>query len=322
MSRPLRIEYSGAWYHVMNRGAGRRAIFCGDDHRVLFLELLRDIVDMFKVEIHGYCLMDNHYHLLIKTPHGNLGRAMRHLNGIYTQRHNRSAKVDGPLFRGRYKGILIDADAYLLNVSRYIHSNPVEAGLVSKAERYAWSSYRAFIGKDTPPRWLTRTDTLNMIGQRNREKRYQVFVDAGIDPVTAAFYHQKKQAPIFGQESFVRCVSDDVEYHPEQPDSRSRPSAATLEDIVRAVAHAFGVDEASIMTSRRGRGQQNPARSAALYLARRIAGQSLGEIAAEFGLGHYGSVSGMISRFDSAVKGDAQLGQKMARIAKIINEHI
>ena len=320
MSRPLRIEYFGAWYHVMNRGAGRRAIFGNDDHRELFLELLAGITETFKVEIHAYCLMDNHYHLLLKTPHGNLSRAMRHLNGVYTQRHNRSAQVDGPLFRGRYKAILIDADAYLLNVSRYIHSNPVEAGLASKAERYVWSSYRAFIGKDAPPRWLTRTDTLNMIGQRNREKRYHAFVDAGTDPVTAAFYHHKKQAPIFGQESFVRGVHEDIKYHPEQPDSRARPPTVTLKDIVRAVAHVFDVDEASIMTSRRGRGQQNPARSAALYLARRSAGQSLGEIAAAFGLGHYGSVSGMISRFDNAIKSNAPLGQQMVRITKIINE--
>ena len=304
----------------MNRGAGRRAIFGSDHHRVLFLELLGDIAEMFKVEIHGYCLMDNHYHLLIKTPDGNLSRAMRHLNGIYTQRHNRSAQVDGPLFRGRYKAILIDADAYLLNVSRYIHSSPVEAGMVKKAERYVWSSYRAFIGQDTSPRWLTRADTLSMIGQRSREKRYQSFVDAGIDPSTAAFYQQKKQAPIFGQEVFVRRVSEDIECHPEQPDSRPRSRNITLENILRAVTHAFEVDEASIMISRRGRSQQNPARSAALYLARRIAGQSLGEIAAEFGLGHYGSVSGMVSRFDSAIKSNVELSQKMGRIIKIINE--
>jgi len=89
----------------MNRGAGRKAIFDYAAHHALFLELLRDIVEMFKVEIHAYCLMDNHYHLLVKTPHANLGRAMRHLNGVYTQRHNRIANTDGPLFRGRYKAL-------------------------------------------------------------------------------------------------------------------------------------------------------------------------------------------------------------------------
>ena len=96
---------------------------------------------MFKVETHAYCLMDNHYHLLLRTPQGNLSRAMRHLNGVYTQRYNRIQKTDGPLYRGRYKAILIDVDAYLLNVSRYIHRNPIEACIVRRAERYPWSSY-------------------------------------------------------------------------------------------------------------------------------------------------------------------------------------
>ena len=119
MSRPLRIEFPSAWYHVMNRGAGYRDIFNNDIHRMIFADLLSQITKMFQVEIHGVCLMDNHYHLLIKTPKGNLQRAMQHLNGVYTQRYNRLENSDGPLFRGRYKAILIEPDAYLLNVSRY-----------------------------------------------------------------------------------------------------------------------------------------------------------------------------------------------------------
>lgn len=320
MSRPLRIEYPGAWYHVMNRGAGRKAIFGHDAYHVLFLELLREIVEMFKVEIHAYCLMGNHYHLLVKTPNGNLSRAMRHLNGVYTQRHNRSVNTDGPLFRGRYKAILVDADAYLLSVSRYIHRNPVEAGMVGKAERYAWSSYRTFIGQDAPPRWLTRTDTLSMIGQRNREKRYQDFVEAGIDQATADFYNKKKLAPILGQKAFVRSLREDVRPHREQPDSRARPQEIAMRDILRAVAQVFETDETLILKTPRGRGQQNPARAAALYIARRVAGKSLSEIAAEFGLSHYGSVSGAISRFRSGMNDNAQLGRKISQVVKAINK--
>lgn len=319
MSRPLRIEYPGAWYHVMNRSAGRKAIFDHDAASFLFLELLRDIVAMFKVEIHAYCLMDNHYHLLVKTPNGNLGRALRHLNGVYTQRHNRSVNTDGPLFRGRYKAILVDADAYLLSVSRYIHRNPVAAGIVGKAEHYAWSSYCAFIGQDAPPRWLTRTDTLSMIGQRNREKRYQDFIEAGIDQAAADFYSKKKLAPIFGRESFVRRLSEDIKPHQEQPDSRARPHEIAMGDILRAVAQVFETGETLILKTPRGRGQQNLARGAALYIARRVAGKSLNEIAAEFGLSHYGSVSGAISRFGSRMSGNAQLSRKISRAVKSIN---
>ena len=164
MSRPLRIIYPGAFYHIMNRGAGYGEIFDNDLHRQIFLELLGELHETFKVNIHAYCLMDNHYHLLLETPLANLSRAMRHLNGVYTQRYNRDTKSDGQLFRGRYKAILVDVDTYLLNVSRYIHRNPIEAGIVRKAEKYVWSSYPAYIGKVNRPSWLTTKLTLSMIG--------------------------------------------------------------------------------------------------------------------------------------------------------------
>jgi len=130
----------------MNRGGGHRTIFNDDRQRGLFLELLADLNRMFRIEIHAYCLMDNHYHLLGHTPAGNLQRGMRHLNGVYTQRYNRIVKTDGPLFRGRYKTILIEPDAYLLNVGRYIHLNLGTARLIEGA----WSSYRAA----WVPEWL------------------------------------------------------------------------------------------------------------------------------------------------------------------------
>ena len=320
MSRPLRIEYPGAWYHVMNRGAGRQAIFAHDDHRALYLELLREIVEMFKVEVHAYCLMDNHYNLLIKAPHANLSRAMRHLNGVYTQRFNRSVKTDGSLFRGRYKAIIVDADAYLLSVSRYIHRNPVEADIVKKAERYAWSSYRAYIGLDIPPPWLTRSDTLSMIGQRNRERRYQDFIEAGLDQATADFYGKKKLATILGQPLFVRRLNGDIKPHREQPDSRTLQHDIAMGDILLAVAEVFETDAASILKTPRGRGQQNLARSAALYIARKVAGKPLAEIAADFGLAHYGSVSGAISRFEGMMDADAQLKKKVSLVIKTINK--
>ena len=128
MARPLRIEYPGAWYHAMNRGASGRAIFQSDRDRHAFLALFGDIAATFGVEVHAYCLMGNHYHLLLRTPRGNLSRALRHLNGVYTQRYNRTHGTDGPLFRGRFKAVLVDADTYLAALSRYIHLNPVTAG--------------------------------------------------------------------------------------------------------------------------------------------------------------------------------------------------
>lgn len=153
MARPLRIEYEGALYHVMNRGIDHKNIFLNDFHRELFIILLEEISIKFYAEIMCYCLMDNHYHLLLRTPLPNLSRIMRHLDGIYTRRFNIIQGRDGPIFRGRYKAILIDEESYLLQVSRYIHLNPVEAKIVKNAFDYTWSSYNAFINENTKPFW-------------------------------------------------------------------------------------------------------------------------------------------------------------------------
>ena len=122
MPRAPRIQYENAFYHVMNRGRGRRWVFHGDKYYEAFLACLEESHDRFDARIHAYCLMGNHYHLLVETPLANLDRIMRHINGVYTQRYNRLKRTDGPLFRGRYKAVLVDEDAYLLEVSRYIHA--------------------------------------------------------------------------------------------------------------------------------------------------------------------------------------------------------
>jgi REP element-mobilizing transposase RayT len=153
MSRPPRIEYEGAWYHVMNRGARRRQVFRGPAEDRIFLDLLGELHETFGVETHAYCLLGNHYRLLLRTPRGNLGRVMRHLGGLFTQRANRLAGRDGPIFRGRYKAILIEAKAHLAEVGRYIHLNSVMAGLVRRAEAWRWSSYPAYMGRTAANRW-------------------------------------------------------------------------------------------------------------------------------------------------------------------------
>ncbi len=129
MPRPTRIQYENAYYHVMNRGKARQTIFHGEIYYQAFLQTLDEAHKRFDACIHAYCLMGNHYHLLIETPRANLDRIMRHINGIYTQRYNRLRRTDGPLFRGRYKAIIVDTDDYLLPLSRYIHRNPIVAAV-------------------------------------------------------------------------------------------------------------------------------------------------------------------------------------------------
>ena len=136
MARPLRIEYPGAWHHVMNRGRRGEAIYSDDTDYSLFTDLLKETAEMWNIRIAAYCLMPNHYHMLVQTPDANLSRSMRHLNGVYTQRCNNRHGWDGSLFRGRYKSILIDSDSYLLQAVRYIHRNPLRANLVTHIGEY------------------------------------------------------------------------------------------------------------------------------------------------------------------------------------------
>lgn len=322
MARPLRIEFPGAWYHVMNRGAGYRSIFSQDEHRSLFLDLLGEVSRMFRVETHAYCLMDNHYHLLVHTPEGNLQRGMRHLNGVYTQRYNRMEKTDGALFRGRYKAILIEPDAYLLNVSRYIHLNPVAAGLTEKAADFPWSSFRTYVGEALAPEWLRCDFVLGMIGQRRQQERYRSFVEAGMDEVTETFYSEGKRSPIFGSDGFRAGMLSNRAADPEIPEIRQAVSRPSLALIVAAVAEVFSVKEEQILQQSRGRGRKNTARSAALYVARKIAGFSLHEIVSYFGLGHYASVSGAVTRFQKAIAEEATLEKMITRVADKIKTKI
>jgi hypothetical protein len=125
--------------------------------------------------------MGNHCHLLIHTPRGNLGRGIRHLSGIFTQRFNRLEGRNGPLFRGRYRAIVVDADNYLLQVSRYIHPNPIVAQLVDRIDEYAWSSYAAYVGREAGPDWLCQNQVLGMVGGKDARKRYRAYVERGVD---------------------------------------------------------------------------------------------------------------------------------------------
>jgi putative transposase len=157
MPRSLRNDYEGAWHHVMSRGAGRATIFARDAERELYLDSLAEAGSRYGVEIHCYCLMGNHYHLLVRSLDGQLSAAMRYCSGRFTALMNKREGRDGPLFRGRFASAGIRGDPYLVGVSRYIHLNPVEAGLVGAPEEWRWSSAAAYVGTAQTPHWL-RTD--------------------------------------------------------------------------------------------------------------------------------------------------------------------
>ncbi|MET0216715.1 MAG: transposase [Burkholderiales bacterium] len=154
MSRPLRVEFPGAVYHVTGRGDRREPIYRDDEDRIVQLDIIGVAMDRFDAEVLAYCQMGNHYHLVLHTRQPNLSRLMRHINGVYTQAFNRRHGLAGHLFQGRFKAILVDRDAYLLALCRYVERNPVAAGLVDAAQDWPWSSYRAHVRSAATPPWL------------------------------------------------------------------------------------------------------------------------------------------------------------------------
>jgi len=164
MPRKPRIDFPGAWHHIMHRGARRAPIFKEDAHCILFLECLERAVNEFEMEIHAYSLMPNHYHLLVRSRHGNLSSAMRRLNATYTQRVNLANRWDGPVFRGRFRSQPIGDETRLPYVLAYIHQNPLRANLVTRMDSECWTSHRAYTGRDEVPAWLTVGHFLDLFG--------------------------------------------------------------------------------------------------------------------------------------------------------------
>src|ERR671910_517791 len=203
MSRPLRIQYPGAVYHVMNRGRARQLTFVDDTDYRAFLDTVAEAHRLWGIEVFAYSLMGNHYHLCLRTPKGNLSRVMRHVDGIYTQRFNRRHRRDGALFRGRYKAILVDADEYLAAVVRYIHLNAGEAGIVKMPEDYRWASHRYYIQGKGGPSWLNTAEALEQIGGR---KAFHEFVLSGNEESLKQYYGAQRQSPILGSEEFIERV--------------------------------------------------------------------------------------------------------------------
>lgn len=316
MSRPLRIEFPGAWYHVMNRGAGRKRVFKTDEQRTFFLSVLAETAKRFNAEWHAYCLMDNHYHLLVRTPDANLQRIMRHVNGLYTQFFNRQERRDGPIFRGRYKAIVVDADNHWLELSRYVHREPIDTGAAKGIAGYKWSSYRAYVGLETTPAWLTTKHILTSIATRDSKRRYIAYVAVGTDEALQRFYSQSKIKPVLGSDAFRKKVLSGKSSDVDRPELKSASLRPTLKEIVTATCREFAVNQAMIWTSTRGRGVTSPARSVTMYLCQQIGDMRLSAIADTFGLASYASAGAVIRTTRSRITEDKALGDRVKAIIR------
>lgn len=211
MSRPMRIEYPGAIYHITARGNAKNAIFHNNNDRNSFFDILTDVTKRCNWLCHSYCLMSNHYHLLIETIEANLSYGMRQLNGVYSQRFNIDHSRVGHLFQGRFKAIIVDRENYLLELCRYIVLNPVRAKIVSKPENYAWSSYRATMKLQECPNFLTIDWILKQFSKKivSAREKYSEFVYAGIGKDSP--WSNLRGQIILGREDFLQTIEALIE---------------------------------------------------------------------------------------------------------------
>jgi len=279
MARPLRLEFSGALYHVTSRGNRKEVIYELDADREAFLSVLAAVCKTYNWGCHAYCLMDNHYHLLIETPDANLSKGMRQLNGMYTQKFNRIHSSVGHVFQGRYKAILVDKESYLMELSRYIVLNPVRAGMVNSAVDWQWSSYRAMIGEQVKPSWLNTDWLLAGFGQRNLEaiEAYKRFVNSGTGQSSP--WDDLKNQIFLGDEKFVESMQGKIEVNRELGEVPSSQYRAAPKDLSYYAEKYTKRNEAIVFSYASG-------------------GYSLKEVDDYFDL-HYSTVSGIVKRYNS-----------------------
>jgi len=282
-----------------------------------FLSVLQEAALMFDARVAAYCLMSSHYHILLQTPAGNLSRAMRHINGVYTQRYNRRRHVDGQLFRGRFKSILVEEDTYLLQLLRYIHKNPIRANIVKNIREYPWSSHQGYVSNAKKWDWLHKRFLLGMFSERPfvAKKMYREFVVDKDSPEILSFFGKKNLASLFGSADFIQWIKEKYyleKKHDEEPESRIR--SPSIAEIKKAVCDAYGVDEQALLQTRRG--HVNEPRVMSMYLGRKLAGLSLAEIGSAFGARKYSSVGSVILRMERKLSNEKQLRKKVNNLKK------
>lgn len=286
MVRPLRIELAGGLYHITSRGNKKEAIYISEEDREKFLSVLGDACAKYQWLCHSYCLMTNHYHLLIETPLGNLSKGMRYLNSVYTQKFNRSHNRIGHVLQGRYKSILVEKDSYLLELSRYIVLNPVRAGMVQKPDEWPWSSYLAISGKVPVPSWLKVDWLLSCFSSTKSAARikYQLFVESGRNKKNP--WTDLKYQIYLGSDDFISKV---VSYVDTKMDLTDIPSVH-VPDLTASLT----IEEYERMSDDRDE---------AIYRSYNSGVYSMKEIGKYFGL-HYSRISRIIKqRYEQEAKG-------------------
>jgi len=287
MARPLRLEYEGALYHVTSRGNAQADIYLDESDRRIFLRILGAVIANHRWVLHAFCLMGNHYHLLVETPQPNLSRGMHRLNGVYSQCFNRRHQCVGHVLQGRFTAIVVERESYLLELARYVPLNPVRAGMVGHPGEWAWSSYRATAGLEPAPPWLTTDAVLQRFGSdaAGAEMRFQEFVRDGIG--TPAPWTALQGQVFLGSPQFAERIV------------RARAPAAVSSEVRRAERFAGRPALPTLFAADLIADRDH--RNAAIRDAHRDHGYSLAEIARYLGL-HYSTVSRIANAPDAAIQ--------------------
>lgn len=325
MARPLRIEFPNAYYHVSNKAEAPHILFPGDQFYQAFLTGVLEAAARLNVEVHSWCLLKNEYHLLVKTPEGNLSRFMRQVDGLYTQTYQRLKRRSGSVFKARYKSVLFQPERYLLQLSRYLHSLP--SSMRQNAANWRWSSMQAYVGGGstvgaaaaTQELSPVRSEVLTQLGSGNRPgARYAVYMEQGVDAELLHFYSKKNQLSILGDDKFrakarAALAPADTRGASKGALAKKRPS---LTRIVGRVAVAWKVSPNSIVQAARGPGSKNIPRWAAMYLCQESGGITLQIIAEHFGLQRYGTVSTTIGKLKAEMAADPKLLRTVQALRK------
>jgi len=311
MARPLRIEYEGAFYHVTARGNERKKIFLSRRDHQKFLEYLAEARDKYRFILHAYVTMGNHYHLLIETPEGNLSRIMHYINSSYTTYTNVKRKRSGHLFQGRYKAIIVDKDSYLLELSRYLHLNPVRANLTQDPNEYEYSSYRSYVSNASSAVASTNTILGMLAGDPSTAKeRYRDFVESGMADDKASPFKKLYGGIILGGERFIRTVLDTIEnFQLQTEETSSRKELRKIpipEELVTAVSLHFGSSPETVLKE-----QRSIARKAFVYLVKKRHGFSNRDIGELLGCSSVSAATKICQSFERQMESDQELRKQI-----------
>lgn len=308
MARPYRIQSEDCFYHITSRGDNRKRIYLSEYDYCKFLEYIREAKEKYKFYLYAYCLMANHYHLLLETTQANISKIMHYINGSYTTYHNIKYRRCGHLFQGRYKSIVVDKENYFLELSRYIHLNPVRAKIVPTPEKYKWSSYNDYLNRKNDV-YIDKDRIKNSLVMT--ESQYRRFVQDGINN-KAVIFDQVYAGFLLGSAKFIEEKLQYLKGKVESKDFSYRKEIAFLadeEEFIDVIAKAYHKNVEDLCKKNR----PLPERKIAIYLLKHFTQLTNSEIGEKFGI-TFSAVSKAAKDADSLIQQDSKTKQLVERI--------